>query len=97
MTAITDLPLELLFIIIEYLDDDRVNDGSSFASVNRKFSRILLKNARKIAVGTNSRKWENEVMRSKLLQMIENSYNQLSFWNDSMDDFDSIFSLEGVK
>lgn len=44
MTVISDLPLELLLVIIEYLDDDDgSNNGSLFSSVNRNFSRVLLK------------------------------------------------------
>lgn len=99
MMLLTDLPLHLLLFISEYLVDGR-ECRSWFASVNRNLSRELLKKVRRIRIFASSQKWKSDEERSRLLQMIENPYYQLSFCDDccSLTDISpSLSSLIGVN
>lgn len=66
MTLLTKLPLELLLSIIEYVCDEQYS-GSAFASMNRGFSSLLLRKARRIVINTKSDKWTSDELRKKLL------------------------------
>ncbi len=93
MITITDLPLELLLFIIEYICDHR-SSGSLFASVNRSLSSVLLLKARRIFVRTNDEKWRLSENRSKLLRMIDNPYHQL--WLGHFNDAANVSPLPSV-
>lgn len=70
--------LEILLFKIEYLEDEGTSKNQ-FASVNQNLSRVLLRKERRIRMLQMSLKWTATEIRSQLLKMIENPYNQLSF------------------
>ncbi len=82
MALVTNLPLELLLSIIEYVCDEHYS-GSAFASMNRSFSSRLLRKARRIVVDTRNYKWKSEELRKKLLGMIDDPYHQLFVTDNS--------------
>lgn len=98
---ITNLPSELLLLIIDYAyDDEDMVKPSSFASVNRYLSDELLRKTRRIKIKTDNRKWISDEKRSKLLQLIDNPYHQLSVISrmDSASDISDITSqLDGLQ
>ncbi len=78
--TITDLPIEILLIIIDYaFEENERFFCSAFASVNRSFSSSLLRKARRIALKTDDEKWKSNEKRAKLLGMIDDPYHQLLF------------------
>ncbi len=90
--TITDLPLDLLLLVVEYLED------GAFVFVNRSLARVLARKVRRIAVRTSNPRWQSNEIRSKLLQMIENPHSQLSLTVDSkVEPLTQLFFLSGVN
>ncbi len=73
---ITDLPLQLFILILEYICDE-YHTINGFAVVNRSLSTNLLRKVRKVTLRTNTTCWNSEFERSKLTQMIDNPFLQL--------------------
>ncbi len=101
MINITSLPVELLLFIIDYAyDEDCIGSSSSFASVNRHLSNVLLRKARRINIDTRNEKWRSSEKRSRLLQLIDNPYHQLSVTSKTdaaVDISDIVCQLDGVE
>ncbi len=97
MITLTDLPLELLMIIVDY-DLGLKYSPNILASVNRGLSRILPRKIRGICLSNDSERNSNE-KRTKLLGMIESTYHQLSLMYskiESISDLSFLTELGGV-